>query len=418
MSKRATYTAEILGVGTELLLGNIVNTDARDVSLALAQLGINVFFHTVVGDNPVRVKAAIALAKTRADIIITTGGLGPTYDDLTKQTVAEAFGKNLVFNEGEAAKIRRFFTERDIEFTDNNFQQAYLPEDCVIFDNGVGTASGCAFEAEGKHVLMLPGPPRECRAMIQSGLIPYLRKLAGEEIFSHNIHIFGLGESAVEMKFRDIMEKSTNPTLAPYAKDGETMLRVTAHATSKEVADELMAPMIAMVRETLGDLVYGIDTNTLENTVVTHLQRLGKTIALAESCTGGLLATRITDVPGASRIFLGGVTAYTNAVKTSLVDIPAELIARHGVVSAEIAQALAANIRAKLGSDLGVGITGVAGPGPDSEGNPEGLVYIALATQDGVEVRELNLYYDRERIRAASASHALDMCRRHLEKQV
>ncbi|MDR0904593.1 MAG: competence/damage-inducible protein A [Oscillospiraceae bacterium] len=408
------YTAEIIAVGTELLLGNIVNTDARDVSVALAQLGINVFFHTVVGDNPARVKAAVALAKTRADIIITTGGLGPTYDDLTKQTVAEAFGKALVFNEAEAEKIRAFFHDRNLEITENNFAQAYLPEGCVIFDNGVGTAPGCAFEAEGKRILMLPGPPRECRAMIESGLVPYLKTLAGEEIFSHNIHIFGMGESAVETRFRGVMERSVNPTLAPYAKDGETMLRVTARAENQAAADALMSPVIDLVRAELGDLIYGIDTDTLENTVVTLLRERGLTLAAAESCTGGLLAKRVTDVPGASRVFRGGVTAYTNAVKTALVGVPAELIETYGVVSEQIAQSLAENIRERLGADLGIGITGVAGPGADETGNPEGRVFVALAARDGTWTRKLDLYYDRERIRAMAASHALDMARRYL----
>ena len=411
------YTAEIISVGTELLLGNIVNTDARDVSVALAQLGINVYFMTVVGDNPARVEAAVAQAKTRADIIITTGGLGPTYDDLTKQTVAAAFGKELVLNEDEAEKIREFFRDRDIAFTDNNLRQAYLPQGCTIFDNGRGTAPGCAFEADGKHVLMLPGPPRECRAMIESGLVPYLKSLAGEELFSQNIHIFGIGESAVETKFRDLMEQSVNPTLAPYAKDGETLLRITARAESQMAADAMIAPMLALVRETLGDKIYGIDTSTLENTVVMHLRERGLTISSAESCTGGLFATRITEVPGASRVFRGGVTAYTNDAKMTLVGVPRELISQFGVVSQEISESLASCIRDRLEADLGIGVTGVAGPGPDDEGNPEGRVYVSLAAPDGVWTRKLDLYYDRERIRAMAASHAFDMARRWLTGQ-
>ena len=223
-----TYTAEIIGVGTELLLGGTVNTDAQDVSQLLSELGINVFFHTVVGDNPARLKQAVEIAKGRADIIITTGGLGPTYDDLTKQTLAEAFGKKLIFHEDVANQIREFFTKRlrSAKMTDNNLRQAELPEGCVILENGVGTAPGCAFEVDGKHVLMLPGPPRECRAMLESGVAPYLKNLSEAEIHSHNIHIFGLGESAVEEKLLSLMENLHNPTLAPYAKDGEVMLRM------------------------------------------------------------------------------------------------------------------------------------------------------------------------------------------------
>jgi nicotinamide-nucleotide amidase len=412
----ANYITEIISVGTELLLGNIVNTDARDISVALSEIGINVYYHTVVGDNPERVREAVNCAKTRANIIITTGGLGPTYDDLTKKSVAEAFGRELVFNEAEAEKIREFFGERlhNMEMTPNNLQQAYLPEGCVIFDNGCGTAPGCAFEQDGVHVLMLPGPPRECRAMLESGAVPYLRKLSSDAIFSHNIHIFGMGESAVEARLEEIMRGSTNPTLAPYAKDSEVMLRVTAKAKTRDEAETMMAPMIERVRETLGDVIYGIDTDTLEKTVVQLLRDRSLTLATAESCTGGLLAKRITDVPGASRVFRGGVTAYTYDAKVTLVGVPAEIIDKYGVVSREVAEALAQNIRRRLGADIGLGITGVAGPGADEYGNPEGRVFVSLATETEVFTLSPELYYDRERIRQGAASHALDMARRQL----
>jgi nicotinamide-nucleotide amidase len=278
------YTAEIIGVGTELLLGNIANTDAQDVSKALSEIGINVYFHTVVGDNPERLKQAVAIARKRADIIITTGGLGPTCDDLTKQTLAEAFGKKLVFNENEAAKIRDFFESRlhNMKMTENNLQQAYLPEDCVIFDNGVGTAPGCAFKSGGTHVLMLPGPPKECREMLEHCAMPYLKKLSDAEIHSHNIHVFGQGESAVEAQLVDMMNALENPTLAPYAKDSEVLLRLTAKAASKEEADNMMAPVLEKVQSILGDIIYGIDTDSLENTVIGLLKEQHKTLAVAE----------------------------------------------------------------------------------------------------------------------------------------
>ena len=411
-----THIAEIIGVGTELLLGNTVNTDAQDVSVALSRLGINVYFHTVVGDNPERVKQAIAIAKTRADIIITTGGLGPTYDDLTKQTLAEAFGKKMVFHEDIAEKIREFFANRIgvNAMTENNLRQALFPEGCEILSNGMGTAPGCAFEAEGKYVLMLPGPPRECRAMIESGLVPYLKRLSGDEIFSKNIHIYGMGESSVESKLADVMESSTNPTLAPYAKEGEVMLRVTARANTLAEAETMMQPVIKHVHETLGDVIYGINTGSLEKTVVALLTERKLTLAAAESCTGGLFAKRITDIPGASVAFLGGATAYTNAAKTKLASVPAELIDTYGAVSREVAGALAAGIRSSLGADFGIGITGVAGPGPDERGNPEGKVFIALATKDGVFTREHSSFIGRERIRVAAASSAFDMIRRYI----
>ena len=411
-----TYTAEIIAVGTELLLGGTANTDAQDVSRLLSELGINVYFHTVVGDNPERIKQAIEIAKGRSDIIITTGGLGPTFDDITKQTLAEAFGKKLILNEEVAEKIRAFFAKRlpTLNMTENNLRQAELPEDCVIFDNRVGTAPGCAFEADGKYVLMLPGPPRECREMLKSCVEPYLRKLSEAEIHSHNIHIFGLGESAVEDKLRPLMESMFNPTLAPYAKDGEVMLRLTAKATSKKDADELMAPVLAQVCDVLGDIVYGVDTDSLENTVIGLLVKCGFTLATAESCTGGLLSKRLTDIPGASKVYFGGVVAYSELSKAKLLGVTTELIKEFGVVSSEVALAMADGVRQRLGTDIGVGITGIAGPDSDSSGLEPGTVFIALTTKDKSLCKQPRLFYDRERIRIGAASHALDMIRRLL----
>jgi len=414
-----TYTAEIIAVGTELLLGGTVNTDAQDVSKLLSELGINVFYHTVVGDNPERMKKAVEIAKGRADIIITTGGLGPTYDDVTKQTLAEAFGKKLVFSETEAEKIRAFFKSRfpTAKMTENNLRQAELPEACIIFDNGVGTAPGCAFEASGKHVLMLPGPPRECRAMLKSCVEPYLRKLSEEQIHSHNIHIFGLGESAVEEKLRPLMEKLHNPTLAPYAKDGEVMLRLTAKAASKQEAEALMAPILADVQETLGDIIYGIDTDSLENTVINLLKKRGFTLAIAESCTGGLLSKRITDIPGASQVYIGGVIAYSEQSKTELLGIERDLIRQYNEVSEEVALAMAKAVRTKLGASIGIGITGIAGPDSDSSKREPGTVFVALSTKETSFCKQPQLFYDRERIRIGATNNALDMVRRLLEEE-
>jgi len=410
-----TFTAEIIAVGTELLLGGTANTDAQDVSQVLSELGINVFFHTVVGDNPERLKQALDIAKSRADIIITTGGLGPTYDDLTKQTLAEAFGKKLVLNEDVARRIREFFEIRlKRRMTENNLRQAELPEDCVIFDNGVGTAPGCAFEAEGKHILMLPGPPRECRAMLKSCAVPYLKELSKAEIHSRNIHIFGLGESAIEDKLIGLMENLHNPTLAPYAKDGEVMLRLTAKAKSRQEADLLMAPILAQVRETLGDIIYGVDTGSLENTVVGLLAHRGLTLATAESCTGGLLSKRLTDVPGASKVFIGGVVSYSAQSKTELLGVPPSLIEEKKVVSREVALAMADGIRTRLCTDIGIGITGIAGPDGDGSGIEPGVFFVALATEGESFCRGLNLLFDRERIRTSATHHALDMVRRYL----
>jgi len=410
------YTAEIIAVGTELLLGGTANTDAQDVSRLLSELGINVFFQTVVGDNPQRMKQAVEIAKGRADIIITTGGLGPTFDDITKQTLAEAFGKKLVLNEEVADKIRVFFEKRlpHMKMTENNLRQAELPEGCVIFDNRVGTAPGCAFEADSKHVLMLPGPPRECREMLKTCVEPYLRKLSESEIHSHNIHIFGLGESAVEDKLRPLMESMVNPTLAPYAKDGEVMLRLTAKAESKQEAEKMMAPVLAQVCEVLGDIVYGVDTDSLENTVLGLLGEQKHTLAVAESCTGGLLSKRLTDIPGASKVYYGGVVAYSESSKTELLGVSTDLINEYGAVSSEVALAMADGVRLRLGADIGIGITGIAGPDSDSSGQEPGTVFIALSTKDKSLSKQPRLFHDRDRIRIGAASHALDMIRRLL----
>ena len=411
-----TYTAEIIAVGTELLLGGTVNTDAQDVSCLLSELGINVFFHTVVGDNPERMKQAVEIAKGRADIIITTGGLGPTFDDVTKQTLAEAFGRKLVFNEDVANKIRAFFERRlpNTKMTENNLRQAELPEGAVVFDNGVGTAPGCAFEADGKHIIMLPGPPRECRAMLKSCVEPYLRRLSGEEIHSRYIHIFGLGESAVEEQLRPLMEDLHNPTLAPYAKDGEVMLRLTAKASSKRQADELMEPVLERVLEVLGDVVYGVDVDSLENSVIGLLGEQGVTLATAESCTGGLLSKRLTDIPGASKVFLGGVVAYSEQSKSELLGVDLELLREFGAVSREVALAMADGARLRFGADIGIGITGVAGPGSDSSGREPGFVFVALTTNETSLCMKPRLFHDRDRIRTGAASYALDMLRRLL----
>ncbi|MBR3053915.1 MAG: competence/damage-inducible protein A, partial [Firmicutes bacterium] len=350
------YTAEIIAVRTEILLGNISNTDAKDVSEALSELGINVYYHTVVGDNPERVRAAVDIAKERADIIITTGGLGPTYDDLTKQTLAAAFGKEMYFDEAQADKIKSYFASQPgRKMTPNNLQQAWFPIGCTVFENSCGTAPGCAFESNGRHVLMLPGPPRECRAMIKTGVMPYLTKLQEAEIHSHNIRVFGMGESTMEAKLHDMMTELTNPTLAPYAKEGEAMCRLTARAKSKEEAEKMMAPVLEKVREILGDVIYGVDVDSLEQAVFLALKEAGKTVAFAESCTGGLASKRLTDLPGASAVFPGGIVTYSNSAKAELLGIDPALIEEKGAVSAEVALEMARSVRNRLGSDIGIG---------------------------------------------------------------
>lgn len=406
--------AEILSVGTELLLGNTVNTDARDISEYLSALGIDVGWHTVVGDNPGRLTDAVNIAKSRADLIITTGGLGPTCDDLTKQVLAAAFGIELYFDETEAERIRSYFSRRiGRPMTENNLQQAWLPVGCTVFSNLWGTAPGCAFEKDGVRVIMLPGPPRECRAMFENCAMPYLRTLGEGEIVSHNLRIFGRGESEVEFPLRERMNAMHNPTLAPYAKEGEMFLRVTAKAATHEEAERMMEPVIAELRESLGAVVYGVDAASLEAVVSALLREKGLTLAVAESCTGGLLSKRMTDLPGASEVFRGGAVVYATDSKTSLLGVPAALIEEKGVVSREVALSLAENVRAAFSADFGVGITGLAGPDGDGV-HPVGTVFIALAAAEGSFVREIHGGRDRDRIRTMAASHALDMLRRYM----
>ena len=407
-------TAEILAVGTELLLGDVTNTDATEIARGLSELGINVYYHTVVGDNPARIKAAIELAKSRADVLVTTGGLGPTYDDITKETVAACFGKKLVRDEASAERLVSHFSGRGIQMTENNFAQAMLPEGCTVLINDWGTAPGCAFEADGKHVIMLPGPPNECEPMMRERAMPYLAALSDAVLISRNIHVVGLGESAMEAMLRETIEKMENPTVAPYAKTGECLLRVTAKAPTRDEAYAMTEPVVADMCARLGDFVYGVDVPSLEAAVLDILREKGITLATAESCTGGLLGGRITSVAGSSDVYTGGVVSYANEVKTDLLGVPSALISEHGAVSEQVARAMAEAVCARCKSDIGVGITGVAGPGA-SDQKPVGLVYIAIAGNSGTVVSELNMWRlgGRERIRSFAVTRALEMIRRY-----
>ena len=411
-----SHTVEILSVGTELLLGNIANTDAQMLSQGLSSLGLNVYYHTVVGDNPQRVREAVAIAKGRADIIITTGGLGPTCDDLTKNVLAETFGKTLVFDEPSAQRIRDHFARTGRPLTENNFQQAMLPEGCTVLANDWGTAPGCAFEADGVHVIMLPGPPSECRPMFHHRAVPYLQKLAEGVIASHTLKIFGIGESAVEARLRDQMNAMTNPTLAPYAKEGECELRVTAKAATDEEAQALLKPAVEELCALFGAKVYGVDVPSLESVVEALLKEKGLTIGTAESCTGGLMAKRLTDVPGASQVFKGGIVSYTDEVKAGVLGVPQTLLDEYGAVSAPVAQAMAEGARAALGCDIALSSTGVAGPDRDDRGNEVGTMFVAIAASEGSHVLPLHLGNRplRERLRIQTTHYAFDLARRYL----
>ncbi|MCI7740950.1 MAG: competence/damage-inducible protein A [Clostridiales bacterium] len=412
MSK--TYNTEILSVGTELLLGHVTNTDARDISEMLSQIGINVRYHTVVGDNPQRLEECVKVAKERADIIITTGGLGPTCDDLTKQILAKAFGLRLVRDENEQKGLYEYINIGKL-LTPNNFQQAMLPEGCMVFHNDWGTAPGCAFEKDGKIVIMIPGPPKECNAMFRTCAIPYLKKLSDEQIVSHSLRIFGMGESAVDQLFRDEMNAMTNPSMAPYAKECDCLLQVTAKARSEAEAEEMLKPIIAHVKEKLGEVVYGMDVECIEEAVIQLQREKRLRFSAAESCTGGDIARRFTDIPGASECFLGGVVTYTNEAKAKLLGIDPALIEEKGAVSFEVAKEMAERVRSLLGSDIGVGVTGLAGP--DGDGVHEvGTVFVSMAAPEQTWVKELHLgtFRTRSFIRRMAGNHVYDMMRRYL----
>ena len=410
--------AELIAVGTELLLGNIANTDAQMLSQGLSALGIDVHYHTVVGDNPGRLEEALETARKRADVIITTGGLGPTYDDLTKQTICRTFGRELELHQDILDDLRAWFLKRTGRpMTDNNIQQAMLPVNCTVFDNPVGTAPGCAFEEGGVHVLMLPGPPFECRYMFENRAAAYLKKLVtAGVIVSHEIRIFGMGESAVEDVLHEQMTTLTNPTLAPYAKTGECMLRATAKADTEAEAEAMLAPLIEEVRGILGDVVYGVDVGSLEEAVSKLLRERGMTLSAAESCTGGLIAKRMTDLPGASKVFRGGVVSYTEGVKAGVLGVPEDLLAEYGAVSEPVARAMAEGCRKICGSDLAVSVTGVAGPERDDRGNEVGTVYVALTSPAGTVCKKLSCGRGRGRgmVRAMAAQHAFDLVRRSI----
>ena len=410
-----SHTAELIAVGTELLLGNIATTDAQMISQGLSQLGINVYYHTVVGDNPQLVRQTVDIALGRADILIPTRGLGPTCDDLTKVAVAQAFGKELVYHEPSAQRIRERFAQRGTPVTENNFQQAMVPEGCTVLDNERGTAPGVAFQAGGTHVLMLPGPPRECAMMFRHRALPYLQKLSDGVIASRTVKTFGIGESAAEALLRDLMNALHNPTLAPYAKPTGTELRITAHAPTREEALRLIAPVEEQVKAILGDKVIGVDVDSLEEVCFALLKDRGLTVGTAESCTGGLLAKLLTDLPGSSAVFRGGVVSYTNGVKAGLLGVPQDLLDRYGAVSPQVAEAMARGAKAALGCDIALSTTGVAGPDADDRGNPIGLVYLGLAWGDQCQVTEFRAGpVERERVRRQAAQTALDLLRRHL----
>lgn len=403
--------AEIVCVGTELLLGDIVNTNAAFLAQELAAAGISVFHQSVVGDNPQRLLEAFQIGLSRADVVLTTGGLGPTYDDLTKETAAKYFNRKMVLDESLLENIRCIFSRIGREMTHNNDKQAVMPEGAHVFPNENGTAPGLALEQDGKIIVMMPGPPREMKPMFLNQVLPYLTRGEPHTLVSRTIHVFGMGESAVEELLRDRMNAGKNPTIAPYAKEGEVQLRVTAFASAKEEAERMLDPVVAEICGLLGDVVYGVDAKSLQNALVTELTAKGLTVAAAESCSGGLVSERITEIPGSSAVFGLGVCTYANSAKEQVLGVPKELLEKHGAVSPAVAESMAACVRRVSHADIGISVTGIAGPGGGSDEKPVGLVYVAVCSDAYSDVIKLNLgrgYAEqRAMIRYVASSHAL-----------
>lgn len=409
--------AETISVGTELLLGQTLDTDAVFIAQMLSRLGISIHFRSTVGDNRGRMQEAIRLALSRADLVITIGGLGPTMDDLTKETVGEVLGIGFREDVAHAQWLRDLFARRGTAAPPPSFmKQALVPEQGRGLPNPNGTALGALFEKDGKMVICLPGPPNELIPMAEQSVEPFLLEHtsgARQVIVSRVLRIVGMGESGVEERVRDLMLGSS-PSVAPYAKTGEVHLRITARAGSEEEAQAIIAPMDAALRERLDDAIYGMDKETLEQATVGLLLAQGKTLAVAESCTGGLISKRITDVPDASRVFGLGLVTYSNQAKTQFLGVPEATIKEFGAVSPQTARAMAEGVRTAGGADIGVSVTGIAGPGGGSDAKPVGTVHIGLAWDDGSVSRHERILGGRTDVSYRAAQGALALVRRFL----
>lgn len=406
--------AEIVSVGTELLMGQVVNTDAQFIAQRLAPLGFQVFYHTTVGDNVKRLTAVVHQAVERSDVVVFTGGLGPTDDDLTKETVAAALGLTVEPIPEEVERLKRHFASRGYDFTPNNLKQASFPKSAVILPNDFGTAPGCIMSAEDKTAILLPGPPRELFPMFQNRVMPYLERMSGSKLYTRELRIFGKGESSVTYELRDIIEHQTNPTVAPYVKTGEVTLRVTALCQNDAEGEALAKPMIEEIIGRLGDIVYSTVGESLPETCARLLVAENRTLAVAESCTGGLVASELVAIPGCSKFLLEGCVAYSDDAKARRLGVSRDTLSRFGAVSEPCAKEMAEGMRRASGADYALATTGFAGPDGGTSENPIGTVYLALAFDGGVLAKRIQLHGDRARIREIATLHAFDLLRRKL----
>lgn len=404
---------ELISVGTEILLGNIVNTNAAYLSEKCAALGLSCYFQSVVGDNEERLTLTLKTAIDRSDIVILSGGLGPTEDDLTKETAAKVCKRKLVMDEAWKARIADYFAQRDITPTENNWKQALVPEGAIVLDNENGTAPGLIIEDKRAKVILLPGPPGELIPLFESGVKPYLEKLTNGALYSQTVKICGVGESTVETMIKDLIDTQTNPTLATYAKTGEVHLRVTAFAEDAKEAKKLTKPLVKELKTRFDADVYTTDENvTLEKAVLDLLAANGLTLTCAESCTGGLLASRLVNVPGCSDVFKSCTVTYSNKAKRKLLGVKKGTLQKYGAVSAKVAEEMVKGAVFTSKCDVAVSVTGLAGPDGGTEEKPVGLVYIGCNVKGNITVKEYHFSGNRTKIRESAASAALTLMRR------
>lgn len=406
--------AEIITVGTEILLGDIVNTNSQFLAKELASLGLDVYYQSTVGDNESRLMDTLNESLDRSDIIITTGGLGPTNDDITKEVAAKCFNQELVFYNNIWKDIKQYFEKIGVEPTENNKKQAYFPKDCIILNNSNGTAPGAILKKENKMIIVLPGPPKEMIPMFNNELKKHLENLTDYKLISRTLRFFGIGESELEDKLSDIINNQTNPTIAPYAKEGEVTLRITAKSYTKDDADNLIDEVENKIKTVVGKYLYGYGETTLEETVAKLLVEKNLTIAVSESCTGGMVSSTLIDYPGISQVFMEGCVTYSNEAKMSRLGVKKETLDNFGAVSTETAIEMAKGVAMNLKTNVGLSTTGIAGPGGGTTEKPVGLVYIGLYINGKTKVKKLNLAGSREKIRVKATKEALNFLRLEL----
>lgn len=416
-------SAEIICVGTELLMGHTLNTNSQFLAKELVSLGIPSYRQVVVGDNHERLAEQIKESAQRSDLIILTGGLGPTNDDITMSVAADVAGKQLVFDEDSYNNIVEYFRRLCRNMPKNNRKQAMLPEGCTILKNNNGTAPGAMFDYKCPvaddldrvvQFVLLPGPPSEMGLMFTNEVRPILENMSEYTFITKFVHLFGIGESDAADRVSDLIDGQTNPTIAPYAAEGECMFRITQRVEKGEEEKDLISPIIAIMRERFGQCIYEIGTRPLKQVAYDMLLEQNKTVCFAESCTAGMVSSEFVDIPGASQVFMGSVVSYGNKVKTNLLGVSSDVLDNLGAVSRECAQEMAEGARKLLGTDIAVAITGIAGPTGESAAKPVGLVYLAIADEKGTEVKEVHLSGNRMRVRRVAVLHAFNMIRMRL----